>query len=816
MYNLLNFKVENLAKEFNSDLERGLNTNQVNLNTEKYGKNTLKFSTDSIFSIFLSQFNIFVFLLFFSSFFSLYMGEILDFYILLSFALLDIVLGFIQEYKSFGILQTLNKLNQFEVSVIRDGIIVHISRDEVLPGDVVFLKSGDLIPADTKIITSSNLVVDESSITGDSSEIEKNNLGNFDDKILYSGTVITEGSCKGIVVYTGKKSRIGHISKTLSHLDSETVYQKETKKLSELIFKIVALSLTIAVLINYFYRVDTFYKFLIYAVSLAVTVIPEALPLIITFSLSNGALKLFKRKVLVKRLPSIEDLGGIDVLCTDKTGTLTENNLVFINKISLGNFDFEKLIYLSINSLNHKDSFDKALRNYSTLQVKHHILDEFSFDPVRKRSSVLTEYNNKRYLIVKGAFEILNMFDHISHDQRAVLSKFNHDESEKGRRVLLFGFKEVSNDTILEKDENDLQLEGAVSFEDQIKFSSFDSIKKAQELNIDIKVLTGDSLETSFYVAEKLGIVSSRQDVVSSEELKNLKGEKLIETVEGGKVFCRLNPDEKVKVIKILQTKHLVGYLGEGINDAPALKVANVGVASFNSSDIARSSADIILMKKSLDHLIEGIIEGRKIFQNITKYIKITISANFGNFFALLISSFFVPFLPLLPIQVLLIHILSDIPLMFVSTDNVDKEDLEKPSKSDFDSLLKLTLLLGFVSSIFDFIIFGYFKNFGESTLHSTWFFASILTEILIIYSLRSKRPFFKSSSPSMALAISSIMIIVSSLFFLFNPTLMFWFEFKETSFNYLYLVVIICITYFVVSEIVKNAFYSKKPAKIV
>lgn len=811
MYNLLNFKIQNLEKEFQTNITEGLTDLQASEKLKTYGKNTLESSFKGVFSLFLSQFNIFVFLLIFASLFSFSQGEYLDFYLLLAFALIDILLGFYQELKSYNVLSTLNRYHKPECFVIRNGQEMEISKDDLVPGDIVLLKSGSIVPADIKIIKSNNLLVDESSLTGDSNPISKNSQEGFDDLILYSGSSIISGNVTGIVVYTGKNSRIGHLNKLSKKLDSLTTYQIETKKLSELIFKIVAVSLTIVTLINYFYKFETFTMFLIYAISLAVTVIPEALPLIITFSLSSGAMKLYKNKVIVKKLSAIEDLGGIEVLCTDKTGTLTENKLVFSSDISLGTFDFEKIKFLSINSLHYKDPFDIALKENVQIELKAKILDEIVFDPIRKRSATLVEYNDKRYLVVKGAFEILNSFDHITQNEREKLINFNNEESKKGKRVLLFGYKELDKDRIYPNDEIDLKLEGAVSFEDVIKFSTFHSIKKAQELDIQVKVLTGDSFETSYFVAEKLGILSGRGEIISSEELKKLSGDLLHEAIFKGKVFCRLTPEEKVRVIKVLQSKYMVGYLGEGINDAPALKLANVGVAAWNSTEIARDSSDIILMKKSLDHLIEGIIEGRKIFQNISKYIKITISANFGNFFALLVSSFFVPFLPLLPVQILLIHILSDVPLMFVSTDNVDPAELSEPSKSDFNSLLKLTLILGGVSSIFDFAIFGYFRDFGAPTLHATWFLASILTEILIIYSLRTKKPFFKSVRPSFSLVFSSLLILLLTYLFLTNSSLMGIFHFYQIDTISYLIVIFLCIFYFLLSEAAKLLFYRSK-----
>ena len=577
-----------------------------------------------------------------------------------------------------------------------------------------------------------------------------------------------------------------------------------------MIFKIVAVALSISILINYFYKFDSLIKFILFAISLAVTVIPEALPLVITFSLSNGALRLYKKRVLIKRLTSIEDLGGIDILCTDKTGTLTENTLRVSNKISFKKNSLEKIAFMSISRTGVLDSFDLAIKEETGLDFKYDLLTEIPFDPVRKRSANLVKYNSKTYLVIKGAYEVISQFDHLTVQERKELDAFEIEESKKGNRTLIFGFKELEEDTFSESDEKDITICGAYAFEDPIKFSTYHAIKKAQDLNLQLRVLTGDSKAISFYVSEKLGIISSESEIICSNDLRKLKGEKLREAIFKAKVYCRVSPEEKYMIIKTLQSKHLVGYLGDGINDAPALKLANVGVAVQNSSDIARSSADIILTNKNLEILVDGVLEGRKIFSNITKYIRITISSNFGNFFALLTSSFFVNFLPLRPIQILLLNFVSDVPLMTVSSDNVDNEELKKPSRSDFSSLIRITFLMGFISSLFDFSIFIYFKYFGEQILQSAWFLTSVLTEILIIFSLRSTLPFYKAKEPSFILLVMAVVVSFSSIIAVMSPAVNQYLGFVSLSIDNLIIVISISLVYFLLSEIIKAFYYSK------
>jgi len=805
MHNLLSYKVDNLAREFNTDLKLGLSESQIIKSREIYGKNRIHKEEFSALKIFLSQFNIFVLLLVFSSLFSWYLGEIIDALFISLFVILDVTLGFFQEYKSEKTAKLLEKYSSYSVLVIRDGKEFVLDHEELLPGDIVEIKAGDIIPADIKIFESNDLFLNESVISGESRPVFKSThqVKNA-DPILLSGTSVIKGYARGIVVYTGKDSRIGHISKLSTATESESVYEREAKKLSNFIFKLVAVSLTVAMVFNYFYDFQDTSKFILYSIALAVTVIPEALPLVITFSLSNGALKLYKNKVLVKRLTAIEDLGGIEVLCSDKTGTLTENKLKIANTISINGFDLGKLAFMSISQIGEPDSFDLAIIQHFKFTFKYKILNEIPFDPIRRRSSRLVSFNGKNHLIIKGAFETLNKFDHINETQRKKLLEFNQIESQKGRRILVFGHSEIDKETLDEKDEKKITICGAISFEDPIRFSAVESVKKATNLNVDVRILTGDSKEIAYYVAERVGLVNSLEDVISSEDLNKFKGEELRDLIYKTKVFCRVSPEEKYQIIKTLQHSYQVGYLGDGINDAPSLKVANVGIAVSNSSDIAKSSSDIILTKKSLEVLIDGILEGRKIFYNITKYIKITISSNFGNYFAMLFSVFFVPFLPLKPIQILLLNFVSDVPLMSVSTDNVDNLELQKPSKSNFEKLLRVIIVMGLISTAFDFMVFFYFRNFGEGILQSAWFLTSVLTEILIIFSLRSPQFFLKGPKPSFILSFVSIATVSLTLLSIFYAPLAEFFGFVSLDLNHLLVITVLVLSYFIFSEIIK------------
>lgn len=811
MKSLLNYRVDNLFKEFNSDPNTGLSLEDHQKNIEKYGPNHVNFEDISIIRIFLNQFNIFEYLLLFASIFSFIRGEMFDGFFILFFISFSVLIGFTQEYKSKKTIDLLNKEVEPFSLVLRQGHKFLVKRRDLVPGDIIFLKSGDIVPADVKVIVSDNLVVGEDFLNS-SKNPHPDKFPEYSE--LFFENQIIKGTCTAIVVYTGNKTKVASLNKQINKTRDESLYEKETKKLSDFIFKLVSITLTTAVIYNYFYNLDNFYKFLIFAISLGISVIPEALPFIVTYSLANGAQRLYKNKVLVRKLTSIEDLGAIEVLCTDKTGTLTENQLRVSNHLNIKSSDVLKLAYFTASK--STDPFDLAINTHTKIKTNFQEILDIPFDSNKRSSSKLIFYRGRYILITKGSYESIFRYDHISQTDRNLLEKFNQNETLRGNRVLLIGFKYLDSYSVNQKiDETGITIAGGISFEDPIKYSSFDALKKAQDLGLGIRILTGDSKETSFFVAKQFGLVEDISEVLNYEEILNFPKELRPELILKSKVISRVNPQEKAEVINILKTKYNVGYLGEGVNDVYALGAANLGIAVSNSVDIAKDASDIILTRKSLNVLIDGILEGRRIFYNISKYIKITISANFGNYFAMLTSTFFTTFLPLKPIQILLLTFISDVPLMAVTTDNVDKEELKNPIKSNFKELVKVFIIMGLVSSMFDFGIFFYFLSYGETTLQSVWFFTSVLTEIFVIFSLRTNRFFFNGSKPSSTLIWVSILMLVSTLSIVYVPFISNLFGLTHLSLNYLGITLGIAVTYLLISEIVKVIIY-KKTQKLV
>jgi len=803
---LSHLKSDEIIARFYSNSAEGLSPAMYEKNLKKYGLNTLKPTSVSWFKILLSQFNIFIYLLIFSIGLSIYNREYFDALFIFAFIFFDIVLGFIQEYKAEKTILKLNQLTEYHTVVLRNKMKQTVLHREIVPGDLIFLKSGDLVPADIKIIESEELFLDESIFSGNSQPIFKKIGG---DEILLSGTQVLKGTGFGVVYSTGANTQIGVIESNTQKKKVKkanlSINEIETEKISKFIFKIVAVTLFFTVLYQFFYDLGDFTEFLIFAIALGISVTPEALPLIITYSLSKGAEKLYQNKLIVKKLNYIEDLGAIDVLCSDKTGTLTENSLKIANHVSFNTSDVLKLAYFTVTKSLGTDSFDNAILTGTNIKVSYKNIKEIVFDPKKKLSGKVVLFRDKYLLIYKGSYEAISKFDHISDTDREKLKTFNKNETSKGRRVLLLAYKYFTKfDESQKIDDSKMNIGGAISFEDPLKFSVYEALKKAQNLNISLKILSGDSKEICYYTSEKVGLISSIEEVLSYEDILKLPKKEQEEIIFKTKVFCRLTPENKVSIIEVLKTKYNVGYLGEGVNDAGALKVANLGIAVSNSCDIARSASDIIITKKSLNVLIDGITEGRKVFYNISKYIKITFSADFGNYFAVLSTSFFSSFLPLKPIQVLLLTFMSDVPLLTVASDNVDQEQLRKPIKSEFSSLAKIFITLGLLSSAFDFLVFFYFYNSGEQILQSSWFLVSIMTEIFVIFSLRTNKFFLKGSMPSKTIIFTSILMIIVSFSLIYIPFLGSRFGFVPLSLTNILLVFVISIVYLICSELLK------------
>ena len=838
---------ENIAREFDVTLQMGLSPEEALKRSEVYGSNEIKGKHQYWWEIFIRQFSSpFIYLLVAAAFLSFLFKEYFDAFMILMFVLINSILGFYQEFKSAQTLKLLKKYMVHRALVVRGGKEEIIQSTELVPGDIVIIDEGDIIQADMRIFQENNFFVNESVLSGESEPVKKNcsslpipaqqiyqanNIG-------FSGTTAVSGRGYGIVFAIGMDTVIGDIAQLSSETAHISSFEKGLSQFSSLILKIIFATLFVLFFLNLIIKGENvnIIEFFIFIIALAVSVIPEALPLVTTFSLSRGAMRLAKQKVVVKRLSSIEDLGSIEILCTDKTGTITENTLtiddIYPFPNTLGeNRAMETLLYgnlaLSMEKIRKhqpNNAFDLALQDRMPENLKARMheyarIRQIPFDPERRRNCVVVKAKACHELIVRGApEEIFKICSNINSKHLEDLQEWLKQSGLEGKRVIAIGKKEIQyNDAMDISDyEKEISLIGLISFIDPLKHSAIQAIKKAKNLGVKVKILTGDNAHVAGAGAHKIGISVTVADVISGDELDAMNIDKQIATVENCNVFARVTPQQKYKIIQILEKNYSVGFLGEGINDAPALKVANVSIVVHDAADIAKDASDIILLKKSLEVIIDGIEEGRRVFANTMKYIKATLTSNFGNFYAVAISSLFISYLPMLPLQILLLNLLSDFPMIAIATDNVDAEELKKPKSYNIKSIAIMASVFGIISTFFDFVFFGMFYSISPQVLQTNWFIGSILTELVLIFSIRTHFVFYRAKAPSRIIMFLSIVAVLITISIPFTRVGQEIFKFNRPSAYHLFLIALIVISYFIVTESAKVIYYKYSKNKTI
>ncbi|WP_300490231.1 magnesium-translocating P-type ATPase [Flavobacterium sp.] len=727
--------------------------------------------------------------------------------------ILSSLLRFWQEFSSNKAAEELKNMVETTATVLRGTFgKQEVNFKDIVPGDVVYLSAGDMIPADIRILQSKDLFVSQAILTGESLPLEKNETPimaedsksplEFDNS-CFMGTNVISGTATAIVIATGKDTYLGKIGKALSGKRPETSFDKGVNKVSWLLIRYMLVMVPLVFVINGITK-NNWLDALLFAIAIAVGLTPEMLPMIVTANLAKGAKNMSKRKVIVKRLNAIQNIGAMDILCTDKTGTLTMDKIILERHLNvLGNEDDEVLKWAYFNSFHQtglKNLLDVAvlehveLHDYLKVEENYRKVDEIPFDFQRRRMSVILEQKNgKQLLICKGAVEELlglcshafypgeNAQIHIENDAivplddsiRATVMQTSKKLNEDGLRVLLVAIKEYdsrsANYSIA--DENNMVLTGFIGFLDPAKPSAKPAIESLQKLGVSIKVLTGDNDIVTKKICRDVGIPFHQ--VLLGNEMAQLTDDQLIERLETTSIFAKLNPVQKSRIVTLFQEQgHTVGFMGDGINDAPALRNADVGISVDTAVDIAKESADIILLEKDLMVLRKGVIYGRRTFGNIIKYIKMTTSSNFGNMFSMLGASIFLPFLPMLPIQLLIQNLLYDISQISIPWDRMDDDFLEKPQKWDANSISRFMLYIGPVSSVFDYITFAVlfyvFKANAPEHQHlfqTGWFVEGLLSQVLIVHMIRTRKiPFLQSWATAPVVALTSLVMLIGLL----------------------------------------------------
>jgi Mg2+-importing ATPase len=837
---------EEVYQYFESSLD-GLSEDEARKRLREYGPNEIaRKDKRHGLEIFLSQFkNALVFVLIVAAVIAFFLHDRIDALVIFTIVMMNSILGFFQEYRAERALRELKKYITQTTKVVRDGNIEEIDAKEIVPGDIIPLGLGDVIPADLRILHAENLSTDESALTGESMPVAKNDstiakepdMPQYLSNVGFMGTSVVSGSGRGLVIATGKDTFFGKTSAFIKQTPHEGDFQRNIKKFSNFLL-IVILFMTVFIFASNALLHKGIFESFLFALALAVGITPEVLPIIMTITLSNGALRMAKEKVVVKRLVAVEDFGNIDTLCCDKTGTLTEGEVSLSNNANLDGQKDEKLVlygllcnsaYIAKKKKIFGNPIDKAIwQAPQSAQLEHEIkkyvlINRNEFDFKRKRTSVLVKRDNVKILIAKGAPEsivetcrsatIQGESKALTSDTISSVLKKIEEYETNGYRVIALAERFLDRGKSEIEDEKGLNLVGFLLFLDPPKATVKKSLKILQGLGVKIKVISGDSPTITRKICQDVGLSIAEDRVIVGDELEHLDEAEFKEYARKYDVFTRVSPEHKFRIVESLKREqHIVGFLGDGINDAPALKVADVGISVDSATGIAKETADIILLRKSLRVLAHGIIEGRKTFGNITKYILNTISANYGNMFTVAFSSLFLKFIPLLPSQILLNNFVSDVPLLTISTDNVDEELLKKPRRWSIKLIFRFMTYFGFISTFFDLVlILGLILviKAGTELFRTAWFVESVLSELMITFAIRTRKPFFRSR-PSRWLLIASIVagiVSVAITFLVIGHTL---FEFVRIPVVILVFIGGILLVYFFTVELAKKHFFKK------
>jgi len=811
----------------------GLDNLEAERRLKQYGLNTLKINANSsAFFLFISQFKSpITILLIIAAILSACLGDISDTLIILCIILLSSFLGFWQEKGASNAVKELLKMVQLKCRVIRNGVSKEIAVEEVVPGDVIVLSAGDIIPGDCLIVESKELFVDEAAFTGETFPVEKNSAQPLPantvlskrSNTLFMGASIISGKASALVMATGKETEFGKISTNLQLKAPETNFEAGIRKFGYLLMEVTLILVIIIFGVNVFLHKPILDSFL-FSLALAVGLTPQLLPAIISVNLSTGAKRMAKLQVIVKRLSSIENIGSMNILCSDKTGTITQGKVNLKDTLDIsGNHNDKVLQYAWLNASlqqGFRNPIDEAIclahiEQSSPFTVK----SEIPYDFIRKRLTVLVQGEKENLAITKGALNsVLSICTQVEISEgklsdisiaKAEILKQYETLSEAGLRTLGIAYKAVNTVSDFNReDEQQMVFLGFITLFDPPKPNVKAIIEKLNTLGVKLKIITGDNALVAKSLALQVGIKNPK--ILTGAEMLKMNKASLMHQAVDTDIFAEVEPNQKERIIFILKSSgNVVGFMGDGINDAPALHTADVGISVDTAVDVAKEAADIVLLSQDLGVLTDGITEGRKTFTNTMKYIFMATSANFGNMFSMAGASIFLPFLPLLPKQILLTNLLTDFPEMAIATDRVDSVNIESPQRWDISFIRRFMVVFGLLSSVFDFLMFGillFVFHAKEKEFQTAWFIESVISATVIVLVVRTRLPFFKSL-PGKYLSIATAIIVLFVLVLPFTPFVV-WFNFVQLPFILYVWIFLLITTYILCAEIVKHQFY--------
>lgn len=797
----------------------GLSSEDVSTRLKEKGYNELSSKRTSVVRKFIEQYSNFLMaLLICGSLVSFVLGEATDGTVILLILLVNGILGTYQEYRAERLAEVLQSHIPQKVRVRRNGAEETIDRKNLVYGDVILLTSGQLVPADACVIDTKGVIVDESILTGESIGVSKELKG-----IVYSSTLVCDGACEAVVTATASETEFGQIVSFTHHSKKRSFFLKQINELSNFLFKITIFITALLFIALEIFRPELGINHIfLFTVAMAIAIVPEMLPLISTLALTRASLALVKKGVLIKRLSSLEDMGGVEIICTDKTGTLTKNLLSVTDIVSA---DSERCLAAALVASEEiqntetffSGSFDVALWNYATesLQQKAREMKKIfssSFDFNYKwRFTVSSNDNHNIRLFIKGAPESVLSQCLVSEDDKKKHLEDIKRLGERGLRTLVIAEKKIEvKEEYTSAEVSGLEYLGYVVFEDPVKESASIALARSEELGLKIKIITGDASEVALHVAEKVGMKVLSEEIMLGSDVEEIEESRRYDALKHIKIFARVSPKEKFEIIRVLSLHHAVLFLGEGVNDAPALKSADVGMVVQEASDIAKESADIILTKPDLSVVIEAIYLGRQIMNNISKYILITLTGNFGSLYSLSLISIVSKTLPLLPTQVLLENILTDVPMISTVNSPISKSEESKPVRQHIKDICIASSIFGFAILLIQFVFYNLFSHLPEDLFRTIWLIEIILFEFMLIVSLRTTFWFWKAPPLRPGTSVFFLFVVAFTVLMPFIPYINNAFHLQPFGFEYVFPIVATIISGFIIIEIMKRMVFAK------